>query len=180
MRLAGFDEGEDGNEDGEGDEDAVADDGLKGERLGGGEAAAIDVHVKKVGTRDDDPKSDHDQRDEARPDAHAPSNQEQQTESDLRERQSVRDEIHASRRQKFVSGDLQGEIREIRGHREFDHEPARKETVRKEELGVTGEDKDGGEDEAADQDEDAAQGEGAGLHHGFILRALVLRERVYF
>src|SRR3982074_1887983 len=48
MRLARVGEGEDGHEEREGDERAVADDGHDRQRLGGGKAAAIDLHPERI------------------------------------------------------------------------------------------------------------------------------------
>src|SRR5713226_10240563 len=49
MGLAGFEEGEDGHEEREPGEEAVADYGGDGQRLGCGEAAAINLHACGVG-----------------------------------------------------------------------------------------------------------------------------------
>src|SRR5882762_3619602 len=61
MRLARFHESEDGHEDRESDERAVAGNGHARERFGSRKAAAINVHVQKVGTRNNAQESEHDQ-----------------------------------------------------------------------------------------------------------------------
>jgi len=69
MGLAGLLEGEDGHEDGEEKESAVAENGEAGERLGLGETAAIDIEVKGIGADDAGEKPADDECGDGGPDA---------------------------------------------------------------------------------------------------------------
>src|SRR5260370_613224 len=69
MRLARLDERQDGHHNGESSERAIADNSHASERFGSRQAAAVDVHVQKVGARNHAEKPEQDQRDQGSRDA---------------------------------------------------------------------------------------------------------------
>src|SRR5262250_1454845 len=68
MWLAGFRKDKIGHEQSEGRDGCVAHDGHPGEFFGSAEAAAVDVHVQQVGTRDHAEETEHDERHQRGPD----------------------------------------------------------------------------------------------------------------
>src|SRR2546429_985180 len=89
--LAGLDEREAGHEHGQQSKKAVANHGFDGERVRGGEAAAVDVHVQEVGTGNQGQESQHEKSYQRSPDTQPPANQQKQAEQDFGEGQGVRD-----------------------------------------------------------------------------------------
>jgi hypothetical protein len=73
VRLAGFEENENGHGDGESGEEAVAKNGHQCERFGACETSAIDLKAEGVGANDDDKKTQHDQAEECGPNAQTPA-----------------------------------------------------------------------------------------------------------
>src|SRR5258708_8289860 len=75
MRLARFEESEDGHQERESGEGAVADDGHAGELLRCTEAAAIDVHVQEIRPSHSGQEPHHDRPDARGPDSQTPATQ---------------------------------------------------------------------------------------------------------
>jgi len=90
--LTGFLKGEDSHEDGEKEERAVAQNGHTRERLGLGEATAVDVQAQSVGAKNAGEESADDQCDEGGPDAELPANQEKKADGNFGEGQRLGDE----------------------------------------------------------------------------------------
>ena len=164
MGLAGFEEGEDGHEEGEGGEEAVADYRGDGQRLGGGEAAAIDLHACGVGVDHGTEETENQQRAQGDPHAQLPAEDEEQTQRDFREGQGVGHEIHAPGREQLIGANLQGE----EGQRDTDWRTRVHDGQKN--FGVSGVDEETRDDQPAEPDHRAAEVEGAGLHHFLAFR----------
>src|SRR5215472_14758516 len=165
MRLPGVDEDEDRHEQSKPNKNTVTDYRHAGERLWGGEAAAIDVHVQKVSARNHGQKTEHEERYQRSPEAQSPAYQKHQPQKDFGEWQSVRDKIHSGGREQFVRLHLLGERREIRGNREFQNEHRPQVRVGEENLGDARVNKNPAEHQPGDQNHDAAKVEWAGWQH---------------
>lgn len=167
MGLAGFDVGAAGHSEGEGGHGGVFEDFFQVDGLGGGEAAAVDVHVQEVGAEDYYEKTQHERGEKRGPDAEFPSDQYENAEGDFGEGESVGDELNSPVGEEFEGFDLQGEIGEVGGDGELQEEPRPESVVGEKGFGVAGVDEDGAEDEAAGPDYGAAEVEWAGLQHGY-------------
>src|SRR5260370_9945909 len=115
--LAGFEKGEDGHEEGEGDESAVAENRIDREGLGSGKGAAVKLQGQSVRTHDGGEESEDDHGDESGPDAQANTEEQQQAENDFRERQCVRNKIHAQSWENLIRINLQRKKRKGDSHR---------------------------------------------------------------
>src|SRR4051812_11976296 len=165
MRLASLDEYEPSHQDRENRHGGVFQNFFQADRLGSGEAAAVDVHVQQISAQYDESEPDHDYGENGRPDAEAPADQQHGAEKNFREGQRMCDELHAPRRQHLECIDLECEIRDVGGYRKFQEEPGPEMRVGQESFGVAGVDKDGAKDETADPDDRAPKVQWTGLHH---------------
>ncbi len=150
MGLAGFEEGEDGHEEREPGEEAVADYGGDGQRLGCGEAAAINLHACGVGVDHGTEETEDQQRAQGGPQAQLPAEDEEKAQRDFREGQSVGHEIHSGGREHLVGANLQGE----EGQRHADRRTWVHDGEKN--LGVSGVNEKARDDQAADPDHRAA------------------------
>ncbi len=163
MRGAGFLIGEYRHEHGEKKERAIAEDGDPGERLGIGEATAINLEAEGIGAHYDDEEAKNEETGECGPDAQLPTDEEKQAEGDFGKGQRVRYILHGPRREQLVGIDLQRKKRKRDGDgRAGMHD-------RKEKLGVACVDKDACKDQPADPDDSAAKIERGGLHHASLI-----------
>src|SRR4051812_16242687 len=147
MRLASLDEYEPGHQNRENRHGGVFQNFFQADRLGSGEAAAVDVHVQQIGAQNDESEADHDYGENGRPDAEAPADQQHDAEKNFREGQRVRDELDSPRRQHLECIDLKSEIRDVRGNRKFQEKPGPEMSVRQKRFGIPRVDKDRPEDE---------------------------------
>src|SRR6202167_6682755 len=156
MGMAGFDERKVGHKHGQRRHGGVFQNLLRAYGFGGGEAAAIDVHVQEISARYHDEEPQHDGGEQGRPDAQAPTDQQQQAQSDFRERQRVRDELDSPGRQQLEGFNLEPEIGNVGGQREFQEEIRAEVSGGQKQLGAACVDKDRAEDETPDPDDDAS------------------------
>jgi len=159
MRTASFLVGEDGHEDSEEQERAIAEDGHKRERFGLGETATINLQAQSVCANDGDEEPGDDRGDDGGPHAKLPAHEQQDANGDFGEWQRVRDELRCVAGNHLVGINLHGEQRE--GHR---HIYVRRQP-RAKKFGIAGVNEDCGEDDASQPDDDAAKIERRGLDH---------------
>src|SRR5216684_3901810 len=149
MRLARFDKSEDGHEKRERGERSVAENCFDREGFGSSETTAVNLQAESVGAHNGGEESEHDQSDDGGPDAESPADEQQETETDFRERKRVRDELDAPRRKNLIGIHLQRKEGKGYSDRRARMHPHRQ-------FGVAGIDEDTGKDEAADPDDGAA------------------------
>jgi hypothetical protein len=133
--------------------------------FGSGEAAAIYVHVQKIGAQDYNEEAEHDQGEKRCPDAQAPAYQDEEAEDYFREGQSMGDELDSPRGQHLKGFDLESEIGEVGRNGKLQKEQGPQGVVGKKRLGIAGVNKDGTENDTPDPDHGATHIQRARLHH---------------